>query len=1076
MRITTFPLKTLHFFLFINFFCFCFSQEIKPLYKIDEVGIELSHSPGIYEKSISLEIKGSKEDGISIIFSDGKKKAIEEKSTFQINETQCIKIIKKGDPSVYTGTYIIGNNSNLPVIALQLDYERFLGEGGILDGYMTEGQGREGTVWQKNSLNTYFEYLTEKDHFGGNFKIKPHGGFTLGLKEKSLRIYSDTLIGPKYLKINPFENRHFDTYKSVILRTSGSDQGMTRVKDIMLASLAKDMGLDFQDYRQSLLYVNGTYFGIYNIREKINKEYLKYNYGAEKDSSVLLEIDGSNSKSYRDFLKYINQDFPSKSAFDSLNSKMHVAEYLQWIILQTHIQNIDSRGNIRFWKASNLDDKWRWIFFDGDLGCDLGSTQLNYLEKRTSSSQTDWYNPTWSTQILRDIIKYEPLKDYFISQYCLMLGTQLHLDTILNRIDYFANNIRKEIPNHVLRRENIHGETSKSWEAKIKSLKRFFEIRNENAYEHIMDCFGLDIEPVFLEAKTSIKGLKGIQLKYSTQAFSYFKAKFFPEIPVHLIAAETDHLYQFDHWNVANSKEKELIVNVAETNKVKAFYKHRSFSDLNKSLYITQVTLKHTRKEMWYACALYNDGDDLKNVDVILYSQGHEKGIKIHIQKLGSGKFLYVTNNAIAFKDKFKKNKIIETELIEGFDIRLAQWVLTDGKNQIIDSAFVTFDEEMVHNKKTMTAYRDLENGQWTFGEELSYDSTLVKVTKSSSFWGILAIILGLGGLLFLLIKKRRQSRTFNSLLILCMLGMSTSTFAQTKDKFGLDSVHTKLIDNKGKGYDSIYGLRNMRVVLKNIVYRGGNNNPASVQNPLTLTTLRNLNENGFDEVIYLYSKNFASNFPQNKLDSIRKTGLNYVCKPRLDSTNINYILQAIQTKANGGNDSLIYLHCWNGWHQSGWISSIILMQYCDYSNQEALQYWAANTDRNYIGYEHVKSAIMKYKVNESYNFTSKQKADHCPCRDQAKLDRLYIVDDILHNKPIKTNTPQTNIVENKPEVMMENYPQLPEGDYKVHVVSKGDTLYRIANNYGITIDEICRLNQIESGKTLKSGQRLRIN
>lgn len=60
---------------------------------------------------------------------------------------------------------------------------------------------------------------------------------------------------------------------------------------------------------------------------------------------------------------------------------------------------------------------------------------MNYLGKRLSPVQTDWYNPTWSTVILRNLVKNEEIKNYFINQYCLLLGTKLQTDTIKTELN-----------------------------------------------------------------------------------------------------------------------------------------------------------------------------------------------------------------------------------------------------------------------------------------------------------------------------------------------------------------------------------------------------------------------------------------------------------------------------------------------------------------------------------------------------------------------------------------------------------------------------------------------------------------
>ncbi len=283
-----------------------------------------------------------------------------------------------------------------------------------------------------------------------------------------------------------------------------------------------------------------------------------------------------------------------------------------------------------------------------------------------------------------------------------------------------------------------------------------------------------------------------------------------------------------------------------------------------------------------------------------------------------------------------------------------------------------------------------------------------------------------------------------------------------------------------------------MRVILKNLIYRGGNNNPASVQNPLTLNALSDLKESGFNQVVYLYNKNFGKFFNQNLLDSLQSNGLSYVCKPSIDSANTEYILNLIDERVNGRNDSLIYLHCWNGWHQSGWIAGIILMQYCDFSNELAVQYWAMNTDNNYIGYDHVKKALLNYKRNPRYSFTREQKEQYCPCLDKDRIDTLFPLESVVKNKkPKKATANQAG----KPEDLMENYPdatgktsqavnhdkskKTTQGNSasarKYHVVAKGDTLTGLAVKYKTTVKKLCEINKLKPNGILKIGQKIKL-
>jgi len=196
---------------------------------------------------------------------------------------------------------------------------------------------------------------------------------------------------------------------------------------------------------------------------------------------------------------------------------------------------------------------------------------------------------------------------------------------------------------------------------------------------------------------------------------------------------------------------------------------------------------------------------------------------------------------------------------------------------------------------------------------------------------------------------------------------------------FGLDSAHIKLVNNKGEGYSQLNGVRNFRVVLINTVYRGGGKNTINM-NPLPYEAINNLRKIGFSKAIYLYYTNFNQQYPKSILDSLQNINFNYICRPSIDENMLkeyfNDVLEVIKNPEIGP----IYIHCWNGWHQSGVLSAYTLIQFCGISNDQALKYWEICAYPNNIGYEGLKSKIKNFKPYPEFFISKKQKERICPC------------------------------------------------------------------------------------------------
>jgi hypothetical protein len=176
-----------------------------------------------------------------------------------------------------------------------------------------------------------------------------------------------------------------------------------------------------------------------------------------------------------------------------------------------------------------------------------------------------------------------------------------------------------------------------------------------------------------------------------------------------------------------------------------------------------------------------------------------------------------------------------------------------------------------------------------------------------------------------------------------------------------------KIVDNFGNGCETLYGVRNMRTILFGVAYRGGGNNfyhktnKRENQMPLPQDGLQNLANEGFSCAVYLYGKNFE-NSPAKVISANKKDTLRYIQNTLSNNKQIRELLDLVYKVIKTPGKGPVYLHCWNGWHQSGYASALLLMQFCDYSNASAAEYWKKHADGGTKGYEHIVKKINEFK------------------------------------------------------------------------------------------------------------------
>ena len=251
------------------------------------------------------------------------------------------------------------------------------------------------------------------------------GGMSRLFPQKSMAIVARNRYGQNRIKHKIFGKGEPDKFKFLVLRNSGSDFGKSHFRDALMTSLVDHWDIEKQAYRPSHVYINGTYWGIYNIREKINRYFIESHSEIDKDSIDLIEHRMSLKKGSRlhylkmlDFLE--NNDLSDPVNYAYIKTQMDVQNFMDHQIAQIYFDNRDAGGNIKFWRPQTEDGRWRWILYDTDWGFGLHNNlayKVNSLKFHTTPDGPNWPNPPWSTFILRKLLENPSFRIAFVNRF-----------------------------------------------------------------------------------------------------------------------------------------------------------------------------------------------------------------------------------------------------------------------------------------------------------------------------------------------------------------------------------------------------------------------------------------------------------------------------------------------------------------------------------------------------------------------------------------------------------------------------------------------------------------------------------
>jgi hypothetical protein len=389
---------------------------------------------------------------------------------------------------VVTQTYFIQNNGikkyDLPIVSIITDTTHFFNhDSGIYvsgahydetDPEWTGNYFEEGINWEVPAHIEFYE-PNGVIGFNQNIGLRIHGGKSRGQPQKSLRIYARDEYGVDKIEHQVFPNREITEFKRLVLRSNYSwMQGS--IEDYMAHQIVDELDLDNLAQRPVVVYVNGEYWGIHKIAERIDEHYIAAHHEVHKDSIDLLgnywgHVENGSNNDYYDLFEFIEQnDLSNASNYAHVESQMEIDNFIDYQICEIFVGNFDwPANNLRMWKPQREGGKWRWIFFD--LDASLQALEFNTLVFALQSGEENTPNVAASTLFFRRLLQNENFRSKFLIRFEELLNTTFNSEQTLELLDNALTLLSAEMEDHINRWN--YPQSYRDWNNQILALKRF---------------------------------------------------------------------------------------------------------------------------------------------------------------------------------------------------------------------------------------------------------------------------------------------------------------------------------------------------------------------------------------------------------------------------------------------------------------------------------------------------------------------------------------------------------------------------------------------------------------------------
>jgi hypothetical protein len=370
-------------------------------------------------------------------------------------------------------------------------------------------------------------------------------------------------------------------YSEIYLR-NGSNQYLTLpYKDASQVRMMSEGTKNYYSaYRPVSVYINGSYFGLYELREKFNSEYFEIHDGANKDSMDLLSlsywynlvlrtVEGDVSHFWDSYANFLTLNPLAPSYMSDADQIIDMKQYSDYIIAESWMGNVDWPGNnIKIYRSDKTNWRWRFGLIDLELSMQPNgwtSCTDNHINYMLGQSTGNPYINIW----LKSIQNTE-YKNYFINRFADLMNTSYRTEVLLARENQFFESMVTEMPNEFARwgdPNNIAGQMQ-TFVTNHEVFQEQLSCRDSVVFEQLQTAFNLvkkvNVELDVFPFEAGEIALNTIQPnQYPWDGF------YFDGVPITMVPIAKPG-YEFSHWIpnafIADTLQDSLSTNVTVSN------------------------------------------------------------------------------------------------------------------------------------------------------------------------------------------------------------------------------------------------------------------------------------------------------------------------------------------------------------------------------------------------------------------------------------------------------------------------------------------------------------------------------
>lgn len=452
-------------------------------------------------------------------------------------------------------SYLFDVNHSTPVVSVVTDPVNLYGETGIFDNWWTDWERAAHVDYFDSTKKLIFSQRTgmQIDGGWGGSRFQPQHSFRL---EPGDGVLGDSAVQYPLLPHKPERTK----YSKFYLRNGSNQYLIIPYKEGCQAeAMSSKTHSYYSGMRPVSVYINGYYFGLYELREKLDEEYFEVYDNADADDMDLLTLSawygfvlraqaGSVDNFIDDYNLFIQLNPADTGYWNQANEYFDLTWYTDYIIAESWMANTDWPGNnIKIYKKDDNGSKWKFVPVDFELGLAPNSwtdCYFDHIAYMLGQDANNMYINIW----LRSL-ENQSFRNYFINRFADVMNSAYMYDSLSMIENRFFNSFVNEMPKEYARWgdiNNIPGQMN-TFVENHNTLNSQFELRSAQVRNHIQSNFDL---PNQLDVTLDVYPPGGGKIHISTLTPDTYpwEGVYFNGVPVKIEVIPTPG-YTFLHWD-----------------------------------------------------------------------------------------------------------------------------------------------------------------------------------------------------------------------------------------------------------------------------------------------------------------------------------------------------------------------------------------------------------------------------------------------------------------------------------------------------------------------------------------------